>query len=88
MIVTAFITCALALHPIFVMNDKDRDAINQIKKIRKFIIERNPDVEIVVVPEKGPPLDIGWEIYPLTWKGQNIYIKRPVVSDKRRIRRN
>lgn len=84
MIPELFLICALSLpathyRPMLA----ECPLVDELQKLRDFIIERNPGAEIDVIPDGQNPQGVEWEIYPLIWRDHKIFIKRQPVSDGR-----
>ncbi len=77
----AILSCALALSPV---SFDGESKVDTIKALREFVKQHYPRAEMVIIPSEQPPPSIEWEQVPLTWGGMQLWIKRPIVYDKRR----
>jgi hypothetical protein len=84
----AFLTCAMSLpalnytRPAIVSYHAAR---NEEDKLRDWIQKNNPDSDVFIHenPQEGKLKEYGWERFPATYKGKQIWIRRSPVSDKR-----
>lgn len=49
----------------------------------EWIRKNNPDAEVFIhpTPQEDKLKEDGWERFPVTWKGEKIWIKRKPKSD-------
>lgn len=88
MIAEAFLVCALAVPSLrftrpaiiswFAAKSEESKLIDWIKK-------NNPDSEVFIneKPQEEKLKEYGWERFPATYKGKQIWIRRKPISDKR-----